>query len=201
MSGTAVRINRERDEVEEVVYDSFISVDQYLSIEEASPVRHEYVDGVLYAMVGASKRHSEIVGNLSNAIRPHARRGQCRVFLVEVKLQVSPTRFYYPDLMVVCDSDDTDELIATKPCLIVEVRSPGTASVDRREKASAYRQIDSLESYLIVHQDQIRVEHYHRDENREWRIELLTDGAVALSCPNMQLEVAAIYEGLPAPSE
>ena len=196
MTGTAAHVGREQDDLEEVVYDDFISVDQYLTIEEASPVRHEYVDGVLYAMVGASKRHTEIVGNLYNAIRPHARERGCRVFFVEVKLQVSPSRIYYPDLMVVCDPSDTDDLIATRPCLLVEVRSPSTAAVDRREKASAYRQIESLESYLIVHQDQERIEHYYRDDERAWHIELLTDGTVTLRCPDMQLDVATIYDGI-----
>lgn len=196
MTGTAARVSLDHDELEEVVYDDFISLDQYLAVEEASPVRHEYVDGVLYAMVGASKRHTEVVGNLYNAIRPDARDRGCRVFFVEVKLQASPSRIYYPDLMVVCDLSDTDELIATKPCLIVEVRSPSTAAVDRREKASAYRQIESLESYLIVHQDQKHIEHYYRGDDRAWHIELLTDGAVTLRCPEMQLELAAVYEGL-----
>src|SRR5688500_16788751 len=108
-------------------YDQ-VSYDEYLLIEEESiDVRHEYVDGFLYAMVGASKNHSVITGNIEAALRPAARRTQCRIYRTEVKLRVAPRRVYYPDLMVVCDPEDrNDSLIVTKPCLVVEVLSPGT---------------------------------------------------------------------------
>src|SRR5688572_24566048 len=113
MTGTAAHVIAEADDIEDVVYDELVSVDQYLQIEEASPIRHEYIDGVLYAMVGASKRHSEIVQNISFAVLPHARRSHCRLFTTEVKLQVMASRICYPDLMVVCDPDDESGLIAT----------------------------------------------------------------------------------------
>lgn len=173
-----------------------ISVEEYLRIEEASPLRHEYVSGVLYAMTGGTKRHSEIIGNLYVSIRPEARRQGCRVFPGDVKAQINADRIYYPDLIVSCDSADQDPLIAGLPCLAVEVLAPSTESTDRREKASAYRALDSLRSFLIVYQDEVRAEHYFRDERGEWTLEFLTEGAVRLRCPRMELRLADIYDGL-----
>ncbi|HEX5163849.1 MAG TPA: Uma2 family endonuclease [Thermomicrobiales bacterium] len=174
-----------------------VSVEEYLRIEEVSPIKHESVSGVLYAMMGGTKAHSEILGNIYAAIRPEARRNRCRIFPGDVKAQVDAERIYYPDLIVACDPDDRDPLITRNPCLVVEILSPSTQSIDRREKASTYRTIASLRSYLIVDQDEMRVEHYYRNDDDAWTLEFVTEGAVTLRCPPMELWLDDIYEELP----
>ncbi|HYI16430.1 MAG TPA: Uma2 family endonuclease [Thermomicrobiales bacterium] len=199
MAGTVTRTHSERLDEADVIYDRLVSVDEYLRIEEVSPLRHEYVSGVLYAMTGGTKRHSAIVGNLYVAVRPEARKRDCDIFPGDVKVQISADRIYYPDLIVACDPDDRDPLISRSPCLVVEILSPSTESIDRREKASAYRTLESIRSYLIVYQDEVRVEHYYRDDNDAWNLEFVTEGAVALRCPPMDLRLDDIYDRLPSP--
>jgi Uma2 family endonuclease len=182
---------------EESIYDRFISVEDYLRIEESSPIRHEYVAGMLYAMTGGSLRHSELVGNVYTAVRPGARQQRCRIYSSDALVAVDDEHLYYPDVVVACDARDTDERILKHPCLVVEVLSPSTRATDRREKASAYRTIASLKSYVIVHQDRVRIEHYYRDDDGVWHLEFLTDGAVTMRCPSMDLQLADIYEEFP----
>lgn len=122
---------------------------EYFAREEFSPVRNELVDGYLYAMTGGGDHHSEIIINLASQIRPALRGGSCRVHAQDLKLQLGPATFYYPDVMVSCDPADNARLFRTSPCLIAEVLSPSTESIDRREKLLAYQSIQSLDAYLI----------------------------------------------------
>jgi Uma2 family endonuclease len=188
----------ERVDEGERVYDRFVSVEEYLRIEETSPVRHEYVGGMLYAMTGGSLRHSELVGNIFSAIRPVARTQRCRIYSSDALVEVDADHYYYPDVVVTCDPNDTDRQMLRHPCLVVEVLSPSTRATDRREKMSAYRTMPSLRSYLIVHQDRVVIEHYFRDDSDVWQVQLLTDGAVLLGCPPMALQLADVYEEFPA---
>jgi Uma2 family endonuclease len=179
------------------VYE-LVSYEEYLRIEEASrDVRYELVGGVLHAMVGASKRHSLIVGNMHARLWQASRGTGCSVFVNEVKLRVNDSTVYYPDLMVVCDPEDDDPLVASRPCLVIEVLSPSTAATDRREKMVAYRQIPTLLTYLVVHQDEQRVERHWRDTpDSAWHGAFLTEGSFPLPCPDMDLSLADIYASI-----
>ena len=181
------------------IYDRFVTVDEYLRIEESSPIRHEYVGGMLFAMTGGSLRHSEIVGNIYTAVRTGARKQHCRIYASDALVEVNDETIYYPDVVVACDARDTDALVLKHPCLVVEVLSPSTRTTDRREKASAFRTIETLRSYLVVHQSQALIEHYYRDDDGAWHLEFVQDGAVTLRCPEMQLQMADIYEEFPLP--
>lgn len=166
-------------------------------MEETATVRHEYVGGMVYAMVGAAKRHNQIGLNIASHLLSAARGGPCRVYASDVKLRTSEDTIYYPDVMVACELED-DPLVETSPCLIVEVASPSTESIDRREKMLAYRKIPTLKAYLIVAQDERRVERYWRDESGEWRQgeAVGEEGFVPIPCPETKLPLAGIYEGL-----
>jgi Uma2 family endonuclease len=179
------------------------SVDDYLSSELNSSTKHEYVDGEIYAMAGASRRHNLLVGNLFSQARNAASHGsECQVFASDMKLYVEARNsFYYPDVMVCCDRDDRDDRYANRPCFIAEVLSRATASIDRREKRAAYETLPSLREYLIVDQDRMHV-HVYRRESKGWTVQLLTDphDAVELSCLMLILTVGQIYEGVELPS-
>jgi Uma2 family endonuclease len=103
------------------------------------------VDGEVYAMAGAKRRHNLLATNLVHAARAAAGLGDCQVFGSGMKVYVEAHNcFYYPDLSVCRDRDDRGELFLTRPCFIVEVMSPATASVDRREKRASYATLESL---------------------------------------------------------
>ncbi|MGH7545394.1 MAG: Uma2 family endonuclease [Gemmatimonadota bacterium] len=181
--------------------DLQVSVGEYLRVEEASAVKHEYVAGRIFALAGATKRHNRIAVNLVTRLAAAAQGGRCRVYVSDVKLRASEEVFYYPDVMVTCARTSEDPLIEDSPCLVVEVTSPSTEMIDRREKVLAYRQIASLQAYVIVHQDAPRVERHWRDESGSWRyVELAGEGRVAFPCPELELSLGEIYEGT-APSE
>lgn len=183
--------------------DRPMTIEEYFAFEEASPIRHEYVGGEVYAMSGVTRRHSLISGNISARLWAAVRGGPCRVHRAEMKLSVDNV-IYYPDVMVACGAEPSDERIEDAPCLVVEVLSESTASTDRREKLMVYRGIASLRTYLIVDQERRLVERHWRDVDGGWRHATLTEqGAVPLPCPELVLTLDDIYEGveLPPPEE
>src|SRR5262245_37213396 len=124
-----------------------LTVEEYLAGEARSEVRHEYVDGMVYAMAGGSEEHNLISLNVASALRAHLRGKACRVFMADVKVQPSSTReelFYYPDVMVVCDPRDTHRYFKRYPRILMEVLSPDTDRTDRREKFLSYIGIETL---------------------------------------------------------
>jgi len=180
------------------------SVEEYLHLEEQSKIKHEYVDGYLYALAGVSKRHNLINLNLYTLLRPASIIQNCHLFVAEVKLHLRLGRkrfFYYPDLVVVCDQEDRNPLWVERPCLIAEVSSPSTARIDRFEKFFIYTQIPSLKEYLILSQDRPEVLVYRR--SRDWDEELYTDleDQVRLECLNMQIKLSELYANLPPAEE
>jgi Uma2 family endonuclease len=124
-----------------------IDVDDYLAGERESEVRHEYVAGQVYPMVGASDRHALLVNALAFVLTPAAREARCQLFTSEMKVRLEIGKqdvFYYPDLLVSCVPDDRATSYREHPCLIVEVLSESTERLDRREKMLAYQTIASL---------------------------------------------------------
>ncbi len=172
-----------------------ITPDEYFELEAASAVRHEYLEGYRHALAGASTRHNQIVFNMSDAFRAAGRGTTCRTFGIEVTVQVSETRYYYPDLAVVCKPEDIGDLSLTHPCVVVEVLSPSTAGVDQREKLFAYRQIDGLRAYLIVHQDEQIVEKHWLDDSI-WRHDIIYGDSVHVPCLDFDLAFETVFENV-----
>jgi Uma2 family endonuclease len=173
-----------------------ISVEDYLEGEKISEIQHEYIDGEVYAMSGASKRHNLISINLHNRIARRLRGSSCAVFLLQVKVYVEAhNAFYYPDVVVTCDAQDNDEYVIHSPRLIVEVLSPSTEAIDRREKLYAYQKIETLMEYVIIEQDRIGALHYWRDAEGRWLKEQLdAEDVLHLSSIELQFPLAEVYE-------
>ena len=171
----------------------YFTIEEYFEFEERATVRHEYVDGQLYAMVGTTARHNQIIWNLILGLSGPARSAGCTVAFQDLKLQVTNNIIYYPDLMVICDPTDNHELYRTRPCLVVEVLSPSTEGHDRREKLFAYRQIETLRTYLMVWQDRRRVQRHFRSGDGWANGELSGSGDVPLTCPDVTLTLDDIY--------
>ena len=177
-----------------------VTFDEYLAFEEAHPLRHEFIDGYVYAMSGASSPHGQIVANVSGHLWTGARGGPCRVYAQGLKLRVGD-RVFYPDVMVVCDAGGTDDKMAYAPCLLVEVLSHGTALKDRTVKHAAYTSLPSLRAYWIVSQEWRSVERHWRDAGGAWRSDVVQGGgALDVSCPpRAPLTLDEVYEGLDVP--
>ena len=176
----------------------WLSVEDYLAFEERSEIKHEYINGEIYAMAGASARHNRITLNLASRIIGHLRGSPCEVFVADVKLhlrELGVEIFYYPDLMVCCDPNDRDPYYRTRPCLIVEVLSSGTARVDQREKLFAYARLDSLQAYLLLEQDRIGAT-LHWREDGDWRWAEFGDpqAELTLPCAGLTVRLAELYE-------
>jgi Uma2 family endonuclease len=178
-----------------------MTVDEYLESEKTSPVRSEYLDGEVYAMSGASRRHNRITINLCTQLSSRLRGGPCEIFVTEVKLRIETLNyFYYPDLVVTCDPEDNDDYFVTRPVLVVEVESPSTAAIDRREKLMAYRKLESLKEYLMLAQDSVRADLFRREANGEWsREQLEGDQELRLESIDLNLRLSDLYEDVELP--
>ena len=176
-----------------------VSVEDYLNGEPVSEVRHEYVAGAVYAMAGASEEHNDLAGNLFAALRAHLRGGPCKVFIVDMKVRLAVGReevFYYPDVLVACDSRDTERHHKRFPKVVIEVLSPETERTDRREKFMAYTGIETLEEYVLVAQDRREVTVFRRA--KQWAAEVLKapGDQLTLSSLNFSASLDAVYEGV-----
>jgi len=172
-----------------------ISVEDYLEAEKVSEIRHEYVDGEVFAMAGVSKDHNRINRRLLNSITSKLVDSQCETFFVDVKVRVEKlSRFYYPDLVVVCGDDTESNYYIDKPTIIVEILSPSTASTDRREKLFAYQEIESLHEYVMIDQETEHVEIYRRRDDGLWSwIVFDADEDFDLEAINFKMPVADLY--------
>jgi len=177
-----------------------MTLEEYLAFEAASPIKHEYVAGEVFAMTGATTRHNLITLNLTSALRSAAKKRGCRVFAMDVKLRAGVDRVYYPDLLVACGRAAEVELIVDIPSIVVEVTSPSTRATDRREKLDAYQKLPSLRSYLVVEQRRRHVIAYSRDAEGEWnREELQGSGEVRIDALDLTLTLDEIYDDVPLP--
>jgi Uma2 family endonuclease len=177
-----------------------LTVEEYLALEKGGGQRHEYVAGEIHAHAGGTSRHNAISVNIISTLWEAARGGDCRVYGSDMMLRAAEDIFYYPDITVVCGDDEAgeDALYQDAPGLIVEVTSPSTEAIDRREKMLAYRNIPSLRTYLVVDQRQMRVERRWRDETgRWWHAEAVgSEGIVPIPCPETGIPLPRIYEGI-----
>jgi Uma2 family endonuclease len=170
------------------------SVEEYLAFEEASAERHEYIEGVLYAMVGGTDRHNLIAGNLFASLHAHLP-DRCQVFEQAMKLRVvldRSERFFYPDVLVSCSGTDTAPLYREAPLLLAEVLSESTERADRVDKPPVYQTIAELQEYVIIAQDVPQVEVFRR--RSAWQVEtFFMNDSINLESVALNLPVSQIY--------
>ena len=177
-----------------------LSPEQYLELERTSEMRHEYLDGLMYAMAGETPDHSTICFNLTGVMHGQIRDRDCRGFSPNMKVRTGVADLYaYPDLMILCGEPrfhDEHGDVLLNPTVIFEVLSPSTEKYDRGEKSLRYRtQIESLQDYILVSQDKAQVEHYHRDPEGVWGQLQITgfDNVLKLPSIECQIPLAEIY--------
>jgi Uma2 family endonuclease len=174
------------------------SPEDYLEGEKFAELRHEYVDGYVYAMAGASDDHNRIAGNIFAVLHAALRGKRCEPFSTDMKVKIPPTFadvFYYPDVMVVCDPGDNSKYYRERPSVIFEVISPETERIDRREKAIAYRQIPTIQAYVLVEQDRVAATVLLRAD-QGWQSEMLEESSSVIKLPAIGVEIPLqrIYE-------
>ena len=174
--------------------------EQYLEIERFSEIRHEYLDGLVYAMAGESRDHSRICFNLAVIVGRQLQGTACEGFSPNMKVRTGIGGLYaYPDLMIVCGEavfHDEHGDVLLNPTVIFEVLSPSTEKYDRGEKFRRYQQIESLQDYVMVSQDQARIEHHHRQTDGMWtatEVKGLDEGLV-LSSIDCRIPLAEVYQ-------
>lgn len=186
------------------------TVEEYLEFEKTSPIRHEYVDGRIYPMVGEDgqsygtggekKAHNRIALNLAIWLDGHLADSNGETFIENVKVRVRPTLYYYPDVIVTCaptdEVADEDEYTAENPVLLIEVLSKTTARTDCVEKMNEYQRLASLREYVIITQEQMRVEVYgHEQAGADWQSEIYTEPEEEIFFVSVgaRIKVADIY--------
>jgi len=176
---------------------SYISKEEYLLLEENSPIKHEYRQGQVYAMAGASNVHVLIAGNLYVLLRNHLRGRGCLPYISDTKVNIeSLDTYYYPDVVVTCDQRDRAfKNFLRYPCLIIEVLSDTTEAFDRGDKFADYRNLESLQEYVLVSQTRKRVECFRRNTEGLWVLYSYGEGdKIHLATVDFECAVLDVYE-------
>jgi Uma2 family endonuclease len=181
-----------------VIAEKLYSFKEYLVLERAADYKSEYVDGYIYAMAGASREHGMVVYNIAGELRNQLKDRPCDAFIADMRVKPAQARSYrYPDIAVVCggaefEDQQTDTLL--NPTLLIEVLSPSTEASDRGDKFAEYRRIPSLREYLLVKQDQPRIEHYAR-QGAGWFLTVAEglDAILTLDAVSCVLELREVY--------
>jgi len=180
-----------------------VSVRDYLDGEQRAKRKHEYVDGVVYAMVGASNVHNRIATNATGVLHAQLRGKPCQVFNADTKIRVQQawrTRFYYPDASVVCWLNPPTDTFQDAPTVIVEVLSESTRRTDEHEKREAYLSISSLSAYILVEQSTAAAIVYRRTDSGFAREAYLgLEAVIPLLEIKCQLPLADLYENVEFP--
>jgi Uma2 family endonuclease len=179
------------------VKQSKLTYAEYLDHECISSIKHDFVNSQIFAISGSDANHNLIVCNLVAAIHQCLRGRSSYLFALDMKLTIAlaDNATYYPDVMVVGDRTDSDAYVMRKPCLVMEVMSPFTAMLDRREKLFNYQKLESLQEYVLLSQFEVKVEVYRRDGDGGWLVQSLGFGdSLDLQSINLAIALSDIYE-------
>lgn len=173
------------------IIKSHISIEEYLAGELIAETKHEYMDGEVYAMAGASKNHQSITDNVLGEVRQHLKNTRCRPFGSDVKVKVGKD-FFYPDVMVVCEDKTDNPYYTESPILVVEVLSKSTRRTDETIKRTAYQALPSVQEYVLIEQDFVDVEVCRRSSF--WASQhYFLDDEVWFESIELKLPVSEIY--------
>jgi len=179
------------------VKDEYISVEDYLKLEEKSKIRHEYMDGKIFSMAGGTRKHSLAGTNISTELSLQVREKDCEVHAGELRIRMRGGHFVYPDVAAACGeilTEDNDKTLLN-PIVIFEVLSKSTEKRDRSEKAEDYFKLDSLKDYVLVSQYRVRVEHFSRQSGNKWSLGIFEnpDDTIYLESLDCRISVKLIY--------
>lgn len=173
---------------------TFISEEDYLEGEKITELKHEYVDGHIYAMAGAHSNHNSLALNISSEFKNHLKGKPCRAYMSDMKVRINNgSKYYYPDVLVNCPP--VNGYFTETPRLIVEVLSNSTRRIDETEKRMAYMQIETLEEYVLIAQDFVQIEVIRKSD--DWKaVKYFLGDEVTFTSIGLTLSVEAIYDGV-----
>lgn len=174
---------------------------EYVACDEASELKHEYVDGEIFAMSGGTPAHALLATNMSRILGNKLQGRSCRVFNSDLRIRVQETGLAtYPDVSVVCgklERDPENANTVTTPVVIVEVLSPSTEKYDRHQKFDHYRLIPTLRDYLLVSQDKRHVAHYARNADDSWTLrDIRPPTELVITSLGVALSLDELYAGV-----
>jgi len=179
---------------------SLLSVEDYLAEELLSPVKHEYLGGVVYAMSGARNVHNLIAGNVLGSLHSRLRGRRCRPFNSDTKIRVrlqTQVRFFYPDVSVICRPNPQSDSFQDEPAVLFEVLSRQTYRIDEVEKKDAYLTIPSLSVYVLLEQETAAAVVFRRTEQGFVReVHEGLDAVIPLGEIETTLPLAEVYDGV-----
>ena len=179
----------------------FFDAQAYLAWEAEQSTKHEYHDGEVFAMAGASDAHVTVAGNVYMALRNHLRGSPCSVFISDMKLRVEEDNaFFYPDIFVTCaESDRGQSHSKSAPVLVVEVLSPATSAYDRGAKFAAYRKLPTLREYALIDPERLSLDLFRREgDSKRWVLHPIEAGGhVEWASVGLQVPLEALYEDVP----
>ncbi len=167
--------------------------EEYLRIERQAFEKSEFINGRIVAMAGVSENHNVISSNIFGELWTQTKNSQCRIFSSDMRVKAKKENYYYPDIVVVCGErkfEDNKKDILVNPQVVVEVLSKSTKLKDRNEKLDSYMTLESLTDYVLVEQDAIRIEHFIKISEKEWKVNLLTENADKLRLESINCEVS-----------
>lgn len=174
------------------------TVEEYLAFERSSEEKHEYYAGDIFAMSGASRQHNLIVINTGTSLNSQLAQQPCEVYPSDMRIKVNNIKYTYPDVSVVCGEPrfadgKFDTLL--NPTVIIEVLSDSTEDYDRGKKFKHYMGIESLQEYILIAQDETRIDHYVRQPEGDWRLSVskTLEASVELPSIHCALLLADVY--------
>jgi Uma2 family endonuclease len=171
---------------------------EYLRIEREAFEKSEFINGRVVAMAGASENHNVISSNLFLEIGIQTKKNSCRAFSSDMRVKAKKGNYYYPDIVVVCGErkfEDNKKDVLLNPKVIIEVLSKSTRLKDRNEKLDSYMSLEDLTDYVLIEQDTMRIEHFIKINEKEWKVYLLTEKAdnLFIESINCKISLEEIY--------
>lgn len=178
---------------------NYISTEEYLEMERGATEKHEYYQGEIFALSGASIKHNEIFSNLFGEIAPQLKGKSCKPYGSDLRIHIPKNTLYtYPDISIICGeiklTDDTFDT-ASNPSVIIEIFSRSTRNYDRPEKFSLYRDIDTLQEYILIDSQKTHIERYFRSNNNTWQLMdyYSQEDNLIISAVNISISLKDIY--------
>ena len=188
------------------VAERLYTSEEYLAFERAAEEKHEFINGEIIQMAGASREHNLIGTNITVALGFRLRGKACELYANDMRVRMKKNRYGYPDVVVVCGApefDDEEFDVLLNPTVAVEVLSKSTRFRDKTEKLATYQKMESLREILLIEQIEPRVEHYIKQTSKQWLLKIYEDSdeIVSLESIDCRLPVAEIYAQIEFKSE
>lgn len=185
---------------------NYVSPEQYLELERAAVVKHEYYKGEVYAMSGASPEHNDIAYNINRLVAPFLHGKGCKLYGSDFRIHIPENTLYtYPDFTIVCGKAETTDVYTdnlTNPGVIIEILSVSTKDYDRGTKFSLYRSIKTLQEYILIDSTSIWIEVYKRTGNNNWELSEFKElsQSFTINIISLTLQLKDIYEDVILPN-